>query len=71
MDLIPKPPITTTDEGTQTNGPKYIFDGINSLIKKISSIGRDCEDKKSQKKLQRISERLRRVSKDIDDIIKP
>jgi site-specific recombinase XerD len=71
LDLIPKPPITTTDKENQTNGPDYIFDGINSLIKKISSMGRDFDDKKNKKKLQRISERLRRVSKDIDDVIKP
>lgn len=70
LNLIPKPPITTTDEENQTSGQDYILDGINSLITKIGSIGRDHKDKKSKKKLQRISERLRRVSKDIDDVVK-
>ena len=68
LNLIPKPPVMSQKED-QTNEPDYIFDGINNLITKISSIGRDLKDKKSRKKLQRISERLRRMCIDIDKVI--
>lgn len=69
LNLIPKPPVIPQKED-QANEPDYIFNGINNLITKIGSAGRDLKDKKSRKKLQRISERLRRMCKDIDKVIK-
>lgn len=70
LDLIPKSADDIFPEPDLINEPDYIFDGIKSLITKLSCLGRDIKDKKSQKKLQRIRERLRKVSKDIDDTIK-
>jgi len=70
LDLIPKSADDIFPEPDLINEPDYVFDGIKSLITKLSCIGRDIQDKKSQKKLQRIRERLRKVSKDIDDVIK-
>jgi len=69
LNLIPRTPVIPRKKD-QTKESDYIFDGINNLITKIGSVGKDLNDKKSRKKLQRISERLRRMCKDIDMVIK-
>jgi len=68
LNLIPKTPVI--QEKNKADEPDFIFDGINNLITKINSVGRDLNNKKRQKKLQRISERLRRMCKDINMVIK-
>ncbi|MBU4122500.1 tyrosine-type recombinase/integrase [bacterium] len=69
LNLIPRPP-DIIREKDKTEEPDYIFNGINDLLTKVKTVGRDLNNKKRQKKLQRISERLRRICKDINIVIK-
>lgn len=59
----------STNSGTNSN-PEYIFDGIHSLITKVRSVQKDSTGLTSRKKLLRIAERLSRVYRDLENILK-